>query len=350
MQNLDCPDWLRQMPKTELHCHLAGSIRIKSLLELAEKRGIELPFQDEDGARKMILYKRDGKKSLQGYLDAIKVCESIFVSPEAFQRVSYEICEDASKENIRVLELRFGPTNYVTESLKLYEIMEATLDGLKTGARDFNMYTGLIVCGIRTDLEATRRAAEIAVNYQPSGVVGFDIAGQEHGHRPKELVDVIQPVLDNFLPVTAHAGEADTVASVAEALKYLNAQRISHGITTRESPKILNYLDKTRKCIEICLTSNVDTGAVSSYDTHPVRVYYQRHLRLSINSDNRTISDTNVTKEYCSLMRHLGFNQKDIYALGRHGIKSAFLDSTETRELLNEFDAYVNHNSHDTKV
>ena len=337
----NCPQWLKDMPKTDLHCHLGGSIRLKTLLELGDKYGIKLPSYKEEELKKFVIFKDRPVKSLSSYLDGIKICESVFVKAESFSRVAYELCQDAAEENVKIMEVRFAPTNYESEELQLNEIVEATLDGLTRAARDFKILNGLIICGIKTDMDATRKAAEIAINYQDQGVVGFDMAGKEKGYRPKQFRDLITPVLYNFLPVTIHAGEDDSVASVAEALIYLNARRIGHGITIRESSKLLNYINKSRIGIEICMTSNVDTGAVHSYQTHPIRSYFKRDLRLSINTDNRLCSDTNITKEYMHLLDHTGFTRPDIFRLAKDGIKSAFLDTKTMKTILKDFDEYI---------
>ncbi|MFH0797888.1 MAG: adenosine deaminase, partial [Candidatus Woesearchaeota archaeon] len=248
-----CPEWLKEMPKTDLHCHLGGSVRLDTVLELASNYGIQLPATDRDKLRSEIVYKDKQDKSLASYIKGIKVCESVLIRPEAFQRAAYEICEDAHTENVRVLELRFAPTNYVHDSLRLHDVVESTLDGLRKGAKKFNMLTGLIICGIKSDMKSVREAAEVAVNYQDYGVVGFDLAGREKGYPPKMYREVIMPVLHNFLPVTIHAGEEDTVSSIAEAIIHLNARRIGHAVTLRESTKLVEYANKTRLGLEICL-------------------------------------------------------------------------------------------------
>jgi adenosine deaminase len=341
MTTMQCPAWLARMPKTDLHCHLGGSLRPATIMELADQHGVDLGVRDEDGLKERIVYKNRPEKSLAAYLDGIAICESVLVAPDAFSRTAYEVCEDAHAENVRVLELRFGPTNYGRPDLKLYEIVEATLDGLRRAAEDFGMHTGLIVCGIRTDPAATRQAAEIAVNYQGHGVVGFDLAGKESGHRPRQFTEIIEPVLQNFLPVTIHAGEDDTVASIAEAIIYLNARRIGHGVTIRESTKLFDYVNKTRIGIEVCPSSNVDTGAVHAMQTHPARVFHRGDLRISVNTDNRTISDTTVTREYQGLIEHLGFSREDVYKVATRGLKTAFLDSFTTGELLDDFNDFA---------
>jgi adenosine deaminase len=337
------PEWLEKMPKTDLHCHLGGSMRVKTIFELAKKNNIKLPADNIEDLRNIIIYKNRAEKSLPSYLKAIAICESVLVNEEAFERTAYEVCEDAHAENVRIFELRFGPTNYVTETLKLHDIMSAVLRGLRKAAKDFDMKIGLIVCGIRTELEATQKAAEIASNFHNKkvGVVGFDLAGKENGHRPILFEKLIKPVHHNFIPVTIHAGEDDNVASIAEAIIYLNAQRIGHAISLKENPKLMRYIDQTRKSIEICYTSNKDTGVIASYETHPLMVYYAKGIRFSINTDNRTISNTNITKEYAKLMHYMGFKQKDIFQIAKAGIKTAFISSHEMEKYLNELDAFI---------
>jgi adenosine deaminase len=344
MEQTDCPKWLKDMPKTDLHCHLGGSIRPKTILELADLCNVDLGVKSEDELKQKIIYKNHINRSLASYLQAIKICESVLLKEEALERAAYEVCEQAHNENVKILELRFGPTNYIKKpsNLKLYQAMESVLSGLKRASRDFDMYTGLIVCGIRTDMAATKLAVELAVNYQDQGVVGFDLAGKENGFRPKDFENILIPVLHNFLPVTIHAGEDDTVASIAEALVYLNARRIGHGITLRESTKLMEYVNKTRTGIEACITSNVDTGAVASVATHPMRAYLiHDDIRVFPNTDNRTISDTTLTKELLITIQNYGFTQKEIFQLGKNGIKAAFLPTQISKKLLEDFDVYI---------
>lgn len=163
------PKWLIEMPKAELHCHLGGSMRLETILDLASDNHVNISAKNKEELVKQIVFKNQERKSLQAYLEGIKVCESVLRKPEDFQRTAYEICSDAAKENVKVMELRFGPTNYASKNLKLYEIVEGTLDGLKKAESKFDMYIGLIICGIRTDIEATKKAVEIAVNYQDRG-------------------------------------------------------------------------------------------------------------------------------------------------------------------------------------
>lgn len=341
MENLEIPIWLKEMPKFEVHRHIGGSLDENLLLEFAEKYRVKLPTENIEELRKKIIFKNKTERSLPEYLECIKICESVLVCPEAFQEATYRIFKNAhEKENVVGLELRFAPTNYVNKNSKLHEIVEGALDGIKMASRDFNMYTGLIICGIRTDLDSVKKAAEIAVNYMDDGVVGFDLAGKENGYPPSLFQKVIKPILHNFLPVTIHAGEDDSVKSIAEAIIYLHAERIGHAISIRESPRLMRYMNNTRKALEICMTSNVDTGAVESIDTHPVKRYYEAGLRIAISTDNPITSNTDLNKEYAILVNHFGFGKKETLSIAKRAIKAAFLDDAQTKFYLNNLESY----------
>ncbi|MBI4576034.1 MAG: adenosine deaminase [Planctomycetes bacterium] len=327
-------DWIRRLPKTDLHVHLGGSMRFETLLDEAARQGVELPPTEE--LRRSVILDGPGR-DLSGYLGAFQYTESILRDATALRRVARELVEDAAAENVRVLEVRFGPTNYVTGSLRLYEVVEAVLEGLQEGGSRHGVRTGLIVCGIRTDMEATSRAAQIAVNYMDHGVVGFDLAGKERGFPPKDFREVFHIIHDNFLPVTVHAGESFGAKSIADAINHLNARRIGHGVHLRENEKLYDYVDIYRIGLEVCVSSNVHSGA-SHLATHPVRKYFQDGLRVSINTDNRLVSNTTVTRELELLAGHMGFNKGDLKILVKNGVKSAFLKTYEVKRILDSFD------------
>ncbi len=337
----EVPKWLQEMPKTDLHCHMGGSIRPGTLVELAKDYKIKLPTYDENEILEHIQFKHQENKSLENYLKLFDLTESVLRTPEAFYRVAYEIVEDAWNERVEIMELRFAPTNYLTHGLKMHQIIEPSLAGLKDAARNFGVITGLIICGHRNHPELIRRAAEAAALYRGRGVVGFDLAGQEKGTDHKNYKEDIEPVFDCWMPITIHAGEEGGVESIDKAVRHLRADRIGHGRALTQGDNIFDYLDEIRKPLEICISSNVDTGVVDTYDTHPVRQYFEYNLRLNINTDNRTVSDTSMTKEYMILMRHLGFSQAQVFKLAKWGFKNAFLRNKVIDHKLSIFDQYV---------
>jgi adenosine deaminase len=321
-------DWIHRLPKPELHRHLGGSVRLPTLIDLSREHKIPLPSTDPAELRKHVVMDR-GCKTLAEYIEAHKVVESVLVTPDALQRAAYEACEDASQDNVKLLEIRFGPTNYEKHGMKLHAIVEGVLKGLKRGGQQFGIETGLIICGIRTDKHATRRAAEIAVNYRHDGVVGFDLAGKEKGNGPKDFEEIFRPIHDSFLPVTIHAGEEYNWRSIADAINYLNADRIGHGISLREDSNLLDYVIRKRIGLEACLTSNVQTNSVADYQSHPFKHYYDKGVRISVNTDNPVIAGTTVTDELHKLVQEFGFTKGDIKRIVKMGYKSTFIKPKE---------------------
>jgi adenosine deaminase len=346
MSELVIPEWLVELPKTDLHCHIGGSIRLETILELAKEQSIDIGVDNVDDLRRKVVYdekvKAEGikQRNLGSYLECFPLCESVLASPEAFERVTYEICEDASKENVQILELRFCPTGYL-KNMDINQVINGALKGIRKGAEEFNMRTGLILCGNRTDIVKTAQVVQAAVNHQDCGINGLDLANAELGHGPKDFEKVFGPAFSNLIPITIHAGEEATADYIRDALNYLNAKRIGHGISLRENPKLMDYMETFRIPLEICPTSNIDTGNVSSYEVHPARYYYDKHIRFSINTDNRTISNTTVTEEFVHLMDDLNFTPAEICRVVRNGIKSAFISGTEKEERISHFDLYL---------
>ncbi|MBT5021542.1 adenosine deaminase [Candidatus Woesearchaeota archaeon] len=329
--------WIKKIPKTDLHVHLGGSIRLTTLIDEAKRQGIDLPSTEPDELRQYVV--QTDAESLEQYLEAFKITESVMKDAEALKRVAYELVEDVAAENGKLIEVRYAPTNYRTDKLKLYKIIESVLEGLQKGEKDFGVHTGLIICGIKTDVEATTEAARATLNYIDQGVVGFDMAGKEYGMRPKNFLKVLQPIFDYMLPLTIHAGEAYGAKSIKEAINYLNARRIGHGTNIFEDPRLVKYAVRTRLPLEICVSSNLHTKAIPSIDTHPIRQMMRRGIRCSLNTDNRLVSHTNITKEMLLLVSELGFRKGDLKKLVKDGVKSAFIDDIDRKHILDCMDS-----------
>ncbi len=330
-------DWLRRAPKTDLHCHLGGGIRLSTILDEAKRQGIDLPATDEDTLRPYVV--KDQAESLEDYLKAFKITESVMKDADALERVAYELCEDAHRENVRVLEIRYAPTNYRTPSLQLFRIVEAVLAGIERARRDFDMLAGLILCGMKQDKDSVREAVSLAAEYKGSGVIGFDLAGPEKGYKTKSYEPLLEKVFTSFLPVTIHAGEAYGAKSIAEAVIYLNARRIGHGTNLFELQGLAEYVEITGLGLEVCLSSNLHTRAIPSVQTHPVRQMKNRGLRFSFCTDNRTVSDTNVTREMQLAVNELGFKKGALIKSVKDGVKSSFFHKAQKRWALDRIDA-----------
>jgi adenosine deaminase len=329
-------DYLEKLPKTDLHCHLDGSLRLRSILALAEQYKVRLPAHDEERLYKLI-YPGEECKSLEDYLKAFDITLAVLQEEEALHRAAYELAEDCAKENVRYLEVRYSPMLHTRRGLKLTAIVEAVLGGLREAKRKYGIRYGLILCGIRSiSAESSIRMAELCVAYKNRGVVAFDLAGAEYNFPAKDHKDAFQLILNNNVNCTAHAGEAYGPESIAQAIHYCGAHRIGHGTRLRENGDLLNYINDHRVPLEICLSSNVQTRAVSDYPSHPLPFYFSYGLRVTINTDNRLVTDTTVSKELLLAHQHYGFGLADIKELIISGFKSAFLPYREKADVLKD--------------
>jgi adenosine deaminase len=325
---------VRALPKTDLHCHLDGSLRLETILELAAKQGIHLPAETPEGLARAL---HQGKicHSLEDYLKAFDITLAVLQTEESLFRVAYELAQDCARENVRYLEVRYSPVLHTRNGLKPTTIVDAVLDGLRTAKRETGIKSNVILCGIRQiDPATSLRLAELAVAYKNKGVVGYDLAGAEEGYPSRKHQAAFQLILDNNVNVTIHAGEAYGPESIAQAVHYCGAHRIGHGVRLKENGDLLNYLNDHRIPLEICPSSNVQTGSVESLALHPLRFYFDFGLRVSVNTDNRLITDTSSTKELWLCHREMGFTLEDIQTVVVQGFKSAFLPFREKADLL----------------
>jgi adenosine deaminase len=314
-----------KLPKTDLHVHLDGSLRLPTILDLAQKQRVELPANDEDGLRAaMNLGKNCG--SLVEYLKAFDVTLRVMQDQESLTRIAYELAEDAAKENVRYMEVRYSPMLHTRRGLRLTSVVEAVLAGLRAAQKDFGIESNVILCGIRNvSPESSLEMAELCVAYKNRGVVGFDLAGAEYDHPAKHHRAAFQLVRDNNINVTIHAGEAYGPESIAQAIHICGAHRIGHGCRLRENGDLLHYVNDHRIPLECCPSSNVQTGAIRDLASHPLKLYQSLGLRVTVNTDNRLVTDTTVSKELWLCHTQMGLTLPDIKQIVLAGFKSAFL-------------------------
>jgi len=327
-------EFIEKLPKTDLHCHLDGSLRLSTVLDLAEKQKVRLPTDDPAELHKMI-YAGEVCASLEDYLKAFDITLAVMQTEESLYRVAYELAEDCARENVQYIEVRYSPMLHTHRGLKATNVVEAVIQGLRAGERDFGVRSGLILCGIRSiSADSSLRMAELCVAYKNRGVVGFDLAGAEYNYPAKDHKKAFQLILDNNVNCTAHAGEAYGPESIAQAIHYCGAHRIGHGTRLRENGDLLNYINDHRIPLEICLSSNIQTRAAGEFASHPLPFYYNYGLRVTINTDNRLVTGTTVSKELYLCHVHYGFSLDDLKELIISGWKSAFLPYREKADLL----------------
>jgi adenosine deaminase len=325
---------LRSLPKTDLHVHLDGSVRPATLLGLAKEQGIRLPVRTAADLRRYLSSLTSGV-SLPRYLKAFDLTLRVLQEREALERTAFELAEDAHRERIRYMEVRYCPALHTRRGLAMDETVEAVAAGLARARRRYGILTGTIVCGIRhLSPRLSLELAELAVAFHGRGVVGFDLAGAEKDYPAKAHRKAFDFGVRNNVNVTVHAGEAFGPESIAQALHYCGAHRIGHGTRLREDPEILDYVNDHRIPLEMCLTSNVQTGAVPSVRSHPFRDYLGRGLRVTLNTDNRFVSSTTMTRELDRAVTALRLHPGDVRHVLLNGFKSAFLPFREKGSLL----------------
>lgn len=328
-------DLLKQVPKTDLHLHLDGSLRVETVWEMAKEQGVKLPVDSIEQLESLVKIGEDCQNLVQ-YLKAFDITLSVMQVREALYRTAYELCEDNAKENVRYFEVRFSPILHTRQGLKLTEIVDAVLEGLRDGSRDFRITTGCIICGMRNiNPETSMLLAELAIAYKNRGIVAFDLAGAEEDYPAKKHREAFYRILNNNINVTIHAGEAYGPASIAQALHYCGTHRIGHGTRLKEDGDLLNFVNDHRIPLECCISSNVQTRACADYKTHPIRFYYDYGLRVTVNTDNLLMSDTTVANELLICHEQLGFTWPEIKDLIIYGFKSAFLPYRDKVRLLN---------------
>ena len=342
---LEHPEFLRSLPKTDLHLHLDGSLRAETVEALAREQGVQLA---DDGSGDLSQLLVSGRKcsSLEEYLKAFEATLSVLQEPDAVRRAAVEVVQDVAKENVRYVEVRFSPILHLEKGHNEREILEAMIAGLEEGSSDTGVQTGAIVCGMRNiDPEASQRLARLAVDFRNKGVVGFDLAGAEEDFPAKDHIEAFYTILNNNVNCTCHAGEGYGPESIHQAIHHCGAHRIGHGTRLREDQDLLAYVNNHRIPLEICLSSNLQTGVVTDLKNHPFRMYYDEGIRVTLNSDNTLVSNTNMTREYRLAVEAFQLGISDVRKIIINGFKSAFLPIKNKMALLsqvsNEIDGIV---------
>jgi adenosine deaminase len=323
---------LHRLPKTDLHVHLDGSLRPATMLELADEAGVSLPAADA-AALGTYMHVQDGR-DLVDYLARFEVTLALMQTERAIERIAYELAVDAAAENVRYMEVRFCPALSTRGGARPEAVVEAALGGLRRAEADHDIATALIICGLRNlPVRTSIEMAELAVSFRDRGVVAFDLAGAERGHPPIDHQPAFHIAADANLAITIHAGEAFGPASIHQAIHGCSARRIGHGTRLYEDPGLMRYVNDFRIPLEICLSSNVQTRAAPSLEQHPLRLYYDHGLVVTLNTDNRLMSATTVTDEFLRAHRSLGFGWDELCDLAVLGFESAFLPWQEKRAL-----------------
>jgi adenosine deaminase len=331
------PEAIRRLPKAELHVHLDGSLRPATLIELARSSGVSLPSGDPEVVRQFMAVSRAG--SLDRYLERFAITVAVLQTAEAIERAAWEMVEDAARDGIRYLEVRYCPSLSLERGLTLDEVLAAQWRGLESGGRQFGVRTAIICCTLRHLSPSISLAiAEASIRHRDRGVVGFDIAGGEASHPAAPHAEAFARAGRGGLGITVHAGEAAGPASIREALA-LGARRLGHGTRLPEDQGLSAEVRQQGIAIEACLSSNVQTGAVASVEAHPLRRWLDAGQLVTLCADNWLMSDVTLSGEYALAQRIFGLGDEQVDALILNGFRSAFLPEADRRALVQRYTA-----------
>jgi adenosine deaminase len=337
-------DEIRAAPKVLLHDHLDGGLRAATVVDLARQIGYDrLPSEDADEV-KLWMQRGANRGHLNLYLDAFQHTVAVMQTRRALIRVAAECAEDLAADGVVYAEVRFAPELHVAAGLSLDGVVEAVLEGFRAGSEGRRITVYALLTAMRTAARSLE-IAELAVRYRDQGVVGFDIAGAEAGSPPSRHLDAFQYVARENFHITIHAGEGFGLPSIWEALQWCGAERLGHGVRIMDDIKITpegtatlgrlaSYVRDRRIPLEMCPTSNVQTGAAPSIEAHPIRLLRQLSLRVTVNTDNRLMSGVSLSSEFHRLAEVFGYGWRDIEWLTINAMKSAFAHFDERLRII----------------
>ena len=338
------PDLVARGPKVLLHDHLDGGLRPSTVIDLADISGYkELPSSNVE---KLSEWFQEGanRRDLNLYLETFAHTVGVMQDEYSCHRVAKECAEDLAEDGCVYAEIRFAPSLFTTQKLSIHEVIEAVLSGFSEGSSGTNLTLRTIITAMRTSNDS-KTIAEAAVDFRDKGVVGFDIAGREAGYPPTDHLEAFQLLQRENFHFTIHAGEAFGLPSIWEAVQYCGAERLGHGVRIIDDIELdssgnfilgslASFIRDRRIPLELCPTSNIHTGAVQSLEEHPIGLLKDLGFRVTVNTDNRLMSNVSMTSELLSLNKAFGWDLDDFSWLTVNAMKSAFLPFDERIHLI----------------
>ncbi|MGJ6964502.1 adenosine deaminase [Streptosporangium sp. G11] len=345
MSQLPTFEQIRLAPKVLLHDHLDGGLRPETIIDLARESGYDrLPATETESLRAWFRESADSG-SLERYLETFDHTVGVMQAREALVRVAAECAEDLADDGVVYAEVRYAPEQHTSAGLSLEEVIEAVQEGFSAGSEGRGIRVGTLLTAMRHQARSME-IAELAVRYRDAGVVGFDIAGAEAGYPPTRHLDAFEYLQRENAHFTIHAGEAFGLPSIWQAIQWCGADRLGHGVRIIDDisvqsdgePKLgrlAAYVRDKRIPLEMCPTSNLQTGAAASIAEHPIGLLRRLNFRVTVNTDNRLMSGTSISEEFAKLSEAFGYGWDDMLWFTVNAMKSAFLPFDERLSLIN---------------
>lgn len=324
---------LDKIPKIELHCHLDGSVRPKTMYELLLEQGECLEVKDLEEFEELVMVKGECD-SLKEYLEKFGYPLRVMQKKENIERVSYELLEDLSKQNIKYVEIRFAPFLHMEDKLSFNEVVDSVLRAMDRAKDDFNIFSnGILICMRHEAVEQSMKVIEYGEKYLHKGIVAVDLAGNEHDFPPEIHKKAFKMAYEKGYNITIHGGETGIVENIPKSIELLHARRIGHGTAAIKDIKVMELLKEKDISLEMCPISNLQTKAIGFIKDYPIREYIEKGIRVTINTDNTTVSNTSLAKEYKLLMDELDFTIEEIIELIYNSVEAAFISQEEKQVL-----------------
>ncbi|MEH7086031.1 adenosine deaminase [Neobacillus drentensis] len=324
------------LPKIELHCHLDGSLRPETIIDIAKREGISLPSLDRDELQRELIAPLECE-SLDEYLEKFSIPNLVMQSEENLRRITFELFEDAARENVKYMEVRFAPLLHTAGGLDVEEIIQSVITGMKDAEKQFEIKGNLILSCMRT-MPASRafEVVEKGKKFLGEGVVAIDLCASEEEGFSEKFVEPIALAREYGYRVTIHAGETGVGKNVLEAVKLLGAERIGHGVFIKNCDEAYNIVKEKRIVLEMCPTSNVQTKAVNQFSEHPIYQFHKDGIQVTVNTDNRTVSNTTMANECDIVFKEFNISEDDYKQIYLTSVEASFANA-ETKEKLKKY-------------
>lgn len=329
---------IKKLPKIELHCHLDGSLRVETVIELAKKENLKLESYEYDYVKKLLSVE-ENCSSLDEYLEKFDLPNMVLQSKENLKRASYELLEDAAKENIKYIEVRFAPIFHLKNGLSLEEVIESVIEGIKEAEKDFDINGNVIISCIRgLGLEHVYNCIEAGSKFIGKGVVAIDLAATEKEDFAHEYIDAMKLAKEKGFRITIHAGETGFGKNVRDAINLLGAERIGHGVFIYNDEDAYKLVKENKITLEMCPKSNVDTRAVNKYTEHPIYKYHKDDIKVTISTDNRTVSNITLNEETNNLVNTFNITLEEYKKIYINSVQASFC----TEEIKDKLLGFIN--------
>lgn len=328
---------IKALPKLELHIHTLGSLQPSRLLSIIREDGIETPYETVEDIVRRFEY-TDFTNFIEVYMEIV----GYITNEKHFEHITYDMLEKCSECNVHYVEASFSPRDHLLHNLDFSEMVKAINRGIDRARSSFGIEANIRIDIVRSSTQDEAMEILDMIEMNPHNIVSIDIGGNEPLFPPKPFAEAYKRAREMGLHLVAHAGEAAGPQSIWDAIEYLDVERIGHGVTAREDPKLIEYLNDRQIGIEMNPVSNLRTGVVKSIRDHPVRAFYDKGLLVTVSSDDPSLFHTDLNNEFIQIHKHLGFSLAELFQLSLNGIKSAFIDESVKKSMKETFSREYN--------